>query len=147
MTPPPLADRPARLFIVDTNVLVAGLLTSRDASPTARLLDAMLSGSLLFLLSPELLAEYRAVLLRPRIASAHQLAEAEVDALLTEITANAIWREPLAAPAMPPDAGDTHLWALLACEKNAVLITGDALLLQNPLPGRLVLRPGDVTAE
>lgn len=135
-----------RLLIVDTNVLVAGLLTRRADSPTARLLDSMLDGSLLYLLSPALLAEYRAVLLMPRIASAHGLAETEVDALLTEITANAIWREPQAAAVTAPDADDTHLWALLACEANAVLLTGDALLLQNPPDGRVVIRPGDYYA-
>jgi len=132
-----------RLFIVDTNVLIAGLLTRRPDSPTVRLLDAMLDGSLMFLLSPELLAEYRAVLLRPRIASIHGLSESDVDALLTEITANAIWREPQPQPTPAPDSGDAHLWALLACEANAALITGDELLLRNPLKGRLVIRPGD----
>jgi uncharacterized protein len=131
-----------RLLIVDTNVLVAGLLTRRPESPTVRLLDSMLDGSLLFLLSPALLAEYRAVLLRPKIAMAHRLSETEVDVLLTEITANAIWREPHVTTVAAPDVGDTHLWALLACEANAVLITGDGLLLQNPPDGRVVIRPG-----
>jgi putative PIN family toxin of toxin-antitoxin system len=135
-----------RLFIIDTNVLIAGLLSRRADSPTVRLLDAMLDGSLMFLLSPDLLAEYRAVLLRPRISAAHGLSEAEVDDLLTEITANAIWREPQTTCMVPPDAGDAHLWALLSCEENAVLITGDELLLQNPLHGRVVIRPGEFFA-
>lgn len=136
-----------RLLIVDTNVLVAGLLTPRAESPTARLLDSMLDGSLFFLLSPALLAEYRAVLLRPRIAVAHGLAESDVDALLLEITANALWREPQAAEVTAPDDGDAHLWALLACEVDAVLITGDALLLHAPLDGRAVIRPSEYFAD
>jgi putative PIN family toxin of toxin-antitoxin system len=82
------------LWVVDTNVLVAALLTAQADSPTARTLDAMLDGSLMFVLSPALLAEYRAVLLRPRLAQRHGLTEAEVDELLATITANAIWREP-----------------------------------------------------
>ena len=51
-----------RLYIIDTNVLVAGLLTGQADSPTARLLDSMLNGSLMFLLSPALLAAWRTVL-------------------------------------------------------------------------------------
>lgn len=136
-----------RLFIVDTSVLIAGMLTRRADSPTVRVLEAMLDGSLMFLLSPALLAEYRTVLMRPKITAAHGLSEAEADALLTEITANAIWREPQAAPVIAPDAGDAHLWALSACEVNAVLITGDALLLRNPPNGRMVIRPGEFNAD
>ena len=62
-----------RIFIIDTNVLVAGLITAEPKSPTARVLDAMLNGSLFYLLSAELLREYRNVLLRPRIARLHGL--------------------------------------------------------------------------
>ncbi|MEX0450131.1 PIN domain-containing protein [Spiribacter sp. 221] len=55
-----------RCVIVDTNVLVAGLITADRQSPTGRAVDAMLNGRLLFLLSPALLAEYRTVLLRAK---------------------------------------------------------------------------------
>src|SRR5690606_2425361 len=48
--------------IVDTNVVVAGLLTGNDASPVARVLDGMLAGSFPFVVSEALLAEYRTVL-------------------------------------------------------------------------------------
>ena len=61
--------------VVDTNVLVAGLLTTEQESPTARILDGTLNGRVLFLLSPRLLAEYRAVLLRPKLTALHVLGE------------------------------------------------------------------------
>ncbi len=145
-----------RLVVVDTNVLVAALLTPQTDSPTARTLDAMLDGSLMFLLSPDLLVEYRAVLLRPKLAQRHGLTETEVDELLAAITANAIWRElPASSPRSgnpaaltgsatehyPPDTGDAHLWALLAGEPAAVLITGDLLLLNEPYPNRVLMQP------
>jgi predicted nucleic acid-binding protein len=136
-----------RLYIVDTNVLVAGLLTTQADSPTARLVDPMLNGSLMFLLSPALLAEYRGVLIRPKLVAAHRLNTEEMDDLLSHITANAVWREPLISnesPHVAPDAGDTHLWALMHCEPNAALVTGDQLLLNNPYPGRVVLPPRDL---
>ena len=79
-----------RLVIVDTNVVVAGLLTSQKSSPTARLMDSMLDD--------------------------HHEA---------------------------PDSNDTHFWALLDCEKNATLITGDILLLKNAPEGRQLVKPSD----
>ena len=128
------------VFVVDTNVVVAGLITGADRSPVAFILDAMLSGSLLYLLSPELLAEYRSVLLRPKLTKLHGLAEAEVDRLLVELTANAMWREP--KPASPaPDRGDDHLWALLGAYAVSILMTGDRLLLKNPPTRSSVISP------
>lgn len=133
-----------RVFVVDTNVVVAGLITARVDSPTVAVLDAMLDGRMLFLLSPDLLGEYRNVLLRPHLVRAHGLAETEVDNLLTEITANAIWREPAAdAGESPPDPGDAHLWALLADEPGAILVTGDQLLYEQPRAGSVAMSPGD----
>jgi putative PIN family toxin of toxin-antitoxin system len=139
--------------VVDTNVVVAALLTAQRDSPTARTLNAMLDGTLMHVLSPDLLAEYRAVLARPRLAQRHGLSEAELDELLATITANAVWRVPPAAfapataetplPAAPDD-GDAHLWALLACEPAAWLVTGDQLLLQRPYPGRWLMQPGQL---
>jgi uncharacterized protein len=131
------------LVIVDTNVLVAGLLTGRKDSPTAALLDAMLDGSLIFLLSQDLLSEYRAVLLRPRIQERHGLSEQEIDSLLAEITANAIWRETQPVNDTPPDTNDAHLWSLLACDPNSILVTGDEVLLKNSPKGRVLLKPAD----
>lgn len=131
-----------RPFIIDTNVLVAGLISSSASSPTVRLVDAMLDGSLSFLLSPALLDECRAVLLRPKLRRAHGLSEAELDALLADIVANAIWLEPPPAPTpTAPDANDQHLWHLLAHEPKAILVTGDQLLLAQPRPGSGIVTP------
>lgn len=131
-----------RIFVVDTNVVAAGLLTPNPDSPTARVLNAMLDGSLFFLLSPELLREYRSVLLRPRLVRVHGLNEAEIEHILAEITANAIWRTPPPDKThTAPDPEDAHLWALLASEPGAVLITGDHLLIENPRPASAVIPP------
>ena len=51
-----------RLWVLDTNVLVAAVLTAQVDSPTARTLGAMLDGSLMFLLSPALLAEFDTIM-------------------------------------------------------------------------------------
>ena len=125
----------ASAAVIDTNVLVAGLITADLQAPTARIVDAMIAGAFPFLLSLELLAEYRAVLLRPRIRSRHGLGEEEVDALLVGLTANAAMREPGQAGAGAVDV-DGHLLALVATHGGAVLVTGDQALFDRAPAGR-----------
>lgn len=114
--------------VVDTNVVVAGLLTARDDSPVARVLDGMLAAAWPFVLSEALLAEYRTVLLRPRLRSAHGLDENEIDTLLLEIGRHAIVLEPAPTQVRAPDPGDQHLWDLLHARADLHLVTGDMRL-------------------
>ena len=97
------------VFVVDTNVIVSGLVGAGPNSPPARILKAMLEGELLYLMSGALLAEYSTVLRRPRIARLHGLSDDQLDRLLTEWTANAVWRQPTTDP-QAPESGDNHLW-------------------------------------
>ena len=120
----------ARVAVVDTNVVVSGLLTSGIDTPTSRILDSMLSGALRFALSIELLAECRSVLLRKKIRSRHGLDEAQIDTILTAIAENAVICEP-----------DLHLWALLAARPGAILVTGDQALVDNPPDWASVVTP------
>lgn len=121
----------AKVCIIDTNIVVAGLISADLASPPVQILNAMLDGKLIYLLSAELLNEYSSVLRRPGIARQHGLTDGELDVLLTELVANAMWREP-ASSADAPDLGDKHLWALLSCQSDSQLVTGDQLLLAHP---------------
>lgn len=134
-----------RLLIIDTNVLVAGILSNNIDSPTARIFNAMLDGRIMHLLSPALLQEYRDVLLRPRLRKLHGLSKVEVDQILSEITANAIWREP-AESRGAPDPGDDHLWSLLQ-STDAILVTGDQLLLDNPPRAASTILPKTCVTE
>ncbi len=133
---------PTLTFIVDTNVLVAGLISSQMGSPTVKIVDAMLGGRIIYLLSPKLLQEYRTVLLRPKLLRLHGLDERQIDCFLTEISANAIWHEvPSDSTEQVPDPGDRHLWDLLATSPAAILVTGDRLLLENPPQQSSVISP------
>jgi len=124
------------LAVIDTNVVVSGVLAGAGASPNGRILDAMAAGRLRFVLSEVLLAEYRQVLLRPAIARRHGLTEVEVDHVLESLVVNALFREPPAigqrdAPTGGIDPlvpGDEHLVALLSVAPGAVLVTGDIRL-------------------
>ena len=126
--------------VIDTNVVVAGLLTADANSPTAQILDGMRRGAFPFLLSAELLAEYREVLLRPKIRARHSLSAREVDRVLTEIATHGIVREPEPQTGAP-DAKDNHLWSLLESQPESVLITGDRPLRRRPPSRHAVLDP------
>jgi uncharacterized protein len=136
-------------FIIDTNVVVAGLLTSHADSPVARILDGMLGASFPFVVSQALLAEYRAVLARPRLQKLHGLSEAEIDVILTDLVRHAIVLAPVSTEAatLAPDSGDQFLWNLLATRADLVLVTGDKLLLQDGAMQPRVILPQTLMAQ
>ena len=129
-----------QVVIVDTDVLVAGLLTNSPASPVARILDGMLTAAFPFVVSEALLAEYRTVLVRPGLRRQHGLAVTEVEVLLTDIAQHAIVLAPGSAPAAP-DSGDQLLWDLLAARADLLLVTGDRALQDDAVMGRRTLSP------
>ena len=136
--------RPA--VIVDTNVVVAGLLTAHEASPVARILDGMLAAAFPFVVSEALLAEYRTVLVRPNLRKLHGLTVAQVEAILTDLAQHAIVLVPVGAPPAP-DPDDQLLWELLAARADLVLVTGDKLLLRDAgMQGRLISPQAFVSA-
>ena len=136
-------------FIIDTNVVVAGLLTAHADSPVARILDGMLSATFPFVVSEALLAEYRTVLLRPKLCKLHGLTEAEVDSILTDIARHAIVLASTSTDAglRAPDAGDQFLWDLLATRADLVLVSGDKLLLQDEAMQPRVILPQVFVAQ
>lgn len=126
--------------VVDTNVIVSGLIGADPNSPPARILDAMLDGGFIYLMSDDLLDEYSCVLRRPGLVRLHGLTGEELDRLLVDLVANAMWRMPAAA-GEAPDTGDQHLWALLTSYPQGLLVTGDRLLLENPPGSVSVISP------
>lgn len=135
----------SHFFIIDTNVVVAGLITSQADSPVARILDGMLTAAFAFVVSSALLAEYREVLLRPKLVKRHGLSESEIDTLMTDLARHAIVLTPTASTplAIAPDAGDQFLWDLLDTRPDLLLVTGDQLLLQETAMRERVMAPLD----
>ena len=118
--------------IIDTTVVVAGLLSGEAGSPSGRLLDAMLAGRVRFLLSPDLLSEFRDVLLAPSAVECHGLAEAAIDDLLSLLAFRATPCDPPAAEGLIDDVvsdlGDIHLGELLGVDDEALVVTVDRRL-------------------
>jgi uncharacterized protein len=126
---------------------VAGLLTGNDTSPVARILHGRLAAAFPFVVSEVLLAEYRAVLVRPGLRKLHGLTVAEVETLLTDIAQHATILAPVAtAPA--PDPRDQLLRGLLvlAAKSDLLLVTGDKLLLHDTGMRGRVLSPSEFVA-
>lgn len=129
--------RPA--VVIDTNVVVAGLITSDARSPVSRILDGMLVAAFPFVLSEALIAEYRAVPRRPKLRGLHGLNDDELDEILIELVQHAIVLDPGAATARAPDPGDQLLWELLAARDDIVLVTGEQRLLRDAgMRGRVI---------
>ena len=144
-----------RFVVIDTNVVVSGTLRGDEATPPKQIVQAMIGGHLRFLLSNELLREYRRVLLRPLIAQRHGLAEAQVDALLLDIVLGATMRElvtvsegadRIGTAAGPVPAGDIHIAELLRTMSGSVLVTGDRRLAEVVGPWCETFSPADFAA-
>jgi uncharacterized protein len=128
--------------IVDTNVVVAGLITAQAASPVARIVDGMLTAAFPFVVSPALLAEYHAVLVRPSLRKLHGLTLKQIETILTDLAQHAIVLEPVAGPPAP-DPGDQLLWDLLVARAELRLVTGDKLLLNDASMRGRVITPAE----
>jgi predicted nucleic acid-binding protein len=142
-----------RWVVVDTNVLVSGVFGAGKETPPQRIVAAMLAGMVRFLVSEELVFEYRRVLLLPGILLRHGLDEAEVDEFLGCLLEHAAIRK---APIevretddrlpVPRVSGDEHIIALLRTEPRAVLVTGDRILAEAIGSWREVHSPAELAA-
>ena len=127
-----------RIAIVDTNVVVAGLITASSSSPVARIVGGMGEASFAFTVSEPLVAEYRNVLARPSLMRLHGRSPRELETILVGVLRHAIVLAGVPGPPAP-DPGDQFLWDLLSARAELVLVTGDKLLLSaDGMRGRVV---------
>lgn len=121
----------APLAVIDTNILVSGLLSSRG--PPGRIIDAVREGRLTPVYTQDTLAEYQEVLLRPRL----RIDPAAVHALLANLRSFGLLMDtPVdVAPDNLPDPDD---WPFITCALAAdcPVITGNA----KDFPARLGVR-------
>lgn len=68
--------------IVDTNIIVSGLIS--PTGPPGKIVDALLQGFLVPVMSPATLAELEAVLMRPRLRTLFERAGVEAMEFLAE---------------------------------------------------------------
>ena len=110
--------------IVDTNIIVSGLIT--PAGPPGKIVDALLQGLLVPVMSPATLAELQAVLSRPRLRRLFERAGIEATEFLDEFREFAEIIEPQPVDILVRDESD-RIFLELAATRPPVdfLITGD----------------------
>lgn len=110
--------------VVDTNVLVAALLSKRDDSATVRVIRAMISGEFIPLYHEDILAEYEDVLHRKK---KYDLSESAMQTVLNAIRRFGIEVFPKPTGEIFIDEDDIIFYEV-AMEKrddNAYLVTGN----------------------
>ena len=124
--------------IIDPGVLIAGFIST--GGTTARLLDAVLEGRVVAVVSPELIRELHTVLLRDKF---RQYASVEdVDAFVVRLLARSdLVEDPQQVQSITRDPDDDYLVALASTEQNAAIVSGDQDLLTLDLPDIDVVTP------
>ena len=110
--------------VVDTNVLVAALLSKRDDSATVRVIRAMISGEFIPLYHEDILAEYEDVLHRKK---KYDLSESAIQTVLNAIRRFGIEIFPKPTGEIFIDEDDIIFYevAMEKREDNAYLVTGN----------------------
>ena len=109
--------------VVDTNVIVAALLTKNRDSATLQVVNAVLDGTIIPLYHQEILAEYKEVLCRPKF----HLQESTIQFVLRAITQYGVEVFPQPSGEIFVDMDDLIFYevALEKHDDNAYLVTGN----------------------
>ena len=130
-----------RCWVLDTNVVVSGLLNPHG--PSARILDAVLDGRVRMVYDARMLAEYRDVLHRPRLKLKTEVIAAFLDGLHGQMLVN-----PTAIAAAGPDLDDLIFVEAALAAPDKTIVTGN--LADYPdeiLNGTRAITPAQAAAE
>ncbi len=116
--------------VVDTNVLISAIL--RDRRPEKVLLFILSRSDFEWVASPEILAEYREVLRRPKFALPHRLLSQWDERFRYAI---AEWRVEISVPFLR-DAKDAKFIACTLAAEADFLLTGDQDFAEARIIGR-----------
>lgn len=112
------------LAVMDTNVFVSSLLTSKADAATVLIVEKMLAGEVVPVYSNAIMAEYRNVLARPKF----KFDRAETDHLLAAVEMFGVLVEPEDSAISLPDKKDIPFYAAALATRRAgsYLVTGNA---------------------
>lgn len=124
------------IWVLDTNVLVSGLLN--PSGPPGRLLDSILNGHLILALDDRIFAEYSAVLKRPKF----KFSSSEIRDFLAYLgQQHWINAHPVSVKGLP-DPFDLPFAEVALSLEEPVLVTGNIKHFpKNKLKGLTVLNP------
>ena len=107
--------------VIDTNVIVAALLSPHADSATVRSLAAIVDGKAEALVSPEILSEYRAVLSRAKFGFSSE----KVASILKVFERLGKATRPVCHDSPMPDEKDRVFYEVALAEPDARLVTGN----------------------
>ncbi len=107
------------LLVIDTNVLVSGLLSPHSHS--AVLIRLVAGGSVSVAFDDRILAEYREVLARPKFP----FKPAQIETLLTQVEEEGLKVTPQPVSAKLPDADDVPFLEVALAANVDFLVTGN----------------------
>jgi uncharacterized protein len=106
--------------VVDTNIIVAGMLTQSPRSASRELIDRLFAGDFELLLSTAALAEIQHVLALPQMQAIHHLTDDEIQQFCRALAVRSrmLSGNVEVSPAITRDISDTK-WIALAIEGDA----------------------------
>lgn len=109
--------------VIDTNVLVSAMLSSRDDSATVQVVARILQGDIIPIYSNVITKEYREVLSRRKFGFSSEL----VDYLLSSVEKYGILVDPSPSGVVLPDMKDVPFYEVVLEKRddNAYLVTGN----------------------
>ena len=109
--------------VIDTNVLVSALLSSKDDAATVQVLGKMLNGEIIPVYSNVITKEYREVLSRNKFG----FSAGRIDYLLSAIEKYGILVSPLPSGIVLPDMKDLPFYEVVLEKRDdgAYLVTGN----------------------
>jgi putative PIN family toxin of toxin-antitoxin system len=131
-----------RLWVLDTNVVVSGLLS--PFGPPGRLIDALLARKLLLAIDDRVLLEYREVLLRPKFQFDCDKVQSFLAIMSFQFPVQAIRVKGISAA----DPDDTKFLEVAVASKANALITGNTKHYPSATRGNVrVLKPAEAWEE
>ena len=107
--------------VIDTNVLVSALLTSKSDAATVQVLDAVMNGHIIPLYNEEIISEYEIVLNRPTFSFPEDM----VCYYINAIKEKGILATRILSDEHFPDPDDAVFYEVALSVKNAYVVTGN----------------------
>ena len=107
--------------VVDTNVIVSSFISKSPESPTKKIVQMILDGSIIPLYDEDVISEYNVVLKRSKF----HLEEEKIDAILTHIKNSGIQISRTTFAESMPDESDRVFFEITLSVEDSFLVTGN----------------------
>ena len=122
--------------VFDTNVLVSALLSSRNNSPTAKLLDYVIDECIILLYNDDILHEYDEVLHRAKFNFSDDRIQIVLDLVKT-----GLHLEPTPSGEYFPDEDDRVFYEVALSKEDSYMVTGN---IRHFPSNAIVVSPADM---